>query len=98
MALDEKLGYVMLGYEKAIAALSHLDYKSDTIQILVHLIYQLQCDDVVNNDTPDTRNFFAKKQSEMMLARKNSYINMFGEEDFEYLLNAVICFGKPQKN
>lgn len=45
MTCNEELGYVMLGYEKAIVSLMHLDYKSETIQILIGLIYQLQCDD-----------------------------------------------------
>lgn len=96
MTCNEELGYVMLGYEKAIVSLMHLDYKSETIQILISLIYQLQCDDFDSKsfDHKDVvaRNFFAENHSKAMLNRADDYIEMFGEVEFEYLLHAVTYF------
>ena len=94
MNIEEKLGYVMLGYEKAIAALMDLDHKSETIQKLVNLIYQLQCgDSVVENDTSDTRKYFAENHIQQMSERKNDYLDMFSVEEYEYLLSALYSFG-----
>ena len=94
MVLDEQLGYVMLGYEKSIAALSHLDYKSETIQILVSLIYQLQCDDAdVDLEDSAIRKNFAKEQCNMMLRKSDDYIEIIGEEGFEFILHAITYFG-----
>ena len=87
MTLEEKLGYVMLGYEKAIAALMELDFKSETIQKLVNLIYQLQCDGSADHK------YFAEKQMEMMANREKEYLEMFNAEEYDYLLNAVKFFG-----
>lgn len=97
MGLEEKLGYVMLGYEKASTALIHLDYKSEVIQKLVEQIYQLQCGDpIVQFDNADSRRYFAEKQSEMMTERQEDYHEMFRDEEIAYLLNALNFFGNKQ--
>lgn len=94
MTLEEKLGYVMLGYEKAITNLMHLDYTSETIQVLVHLIYQLQCNITdAKSDTTDQRQCFAKEHVKMMTSRSKDYSEMFRKEEYEYLMNAVKYFG-----
>jgi hypothetical protein len=93
MSLDEKLGYVMLGYEKAITSLKHLHYASDTIQILVTMIYQLQCDVNEDSDTDEQRQYFAEEHIKMMTNRSEDYSEMFLEKDVEYLMNAIRFFG-----
>ena len=91
---DEKLGYVVLGYEKAITNLMHLRYTSETIQILVYLIYEVQCD-MVNEgcDSDELRQYFAEEHIKMMVNRLESYSTMFHKEEVEYLMNAIKFFG-----
>ena len=92
---NETLGYVMFGYEKSIASLMFLDYKSETIQTLVSLIYLLQCSDDGSIDYANTKlkAFFAKKQTAQMMLEKDKYLNMFDVNEYEYLLRAISYFG-----
>ena len=94
MTSQENLGFVMLGYERAIAALNHLDFQSDTIQRLVFLMYQLDCGgDEMSEDTAETRKDFATERIQTMAEHKEQYLDLFGEEAFEYILNAIFYFG-----
>ena len=94
MATAKQLGFVMLGYEKSIAALKHLDFQSGTIQRLVSLMFLLDCDDVeMESDMEELRKDFAINRIKIMANRQEQYFELFSKEEYEFIMNAIFYFG-----
>ena len=92
-----KYSYLLMGYHEAICSLSALDYKSEPIQTLVGLVYDLMYalkTLYVDPDTEFTPSRFAEEHVDMLHLQKNNLLKSYGENDFEFLLNSIKYFGE----
>lgn len=92
-----KYAYLLMGYHNSICSLSSLDYKSETIQILVSLAYDLMYSlklQHVSVDAEYTPELFAEEHCRVLLIKKSELIESYGEGGFEFLLDSIKYFGE----
>ena len=92
-----KYSYLLMGYHEAICRLSTLDYKSEPIQTLVGLIYDLMQELkmlYVDPDTALTPEAFADEHIDLLFWQEEQLLESYGEDSFNFLLNSIIYFGE----
>ena len=96
---EERIKYacLLMGYHNSICSLSSLDYKSETIQVLIGLTYDLMRSlkqKRMSVDAEYSPKLFAKKHCRILLIKKSEFIESYGEDGFEFLVNSIKYFGK----
>lgn len=84
-------------YHQAIIALKELhEYNSETVQTLVALIYlSFGCEQYSQDDSEsiDEIREFADDYTDRLFAQENVFVDMYGQTGFDFLIEAVSCFG-----
>lgn len=95
---EDRIRYagILMGYYDSICSLCSLDYKSETIQTLVGLIYTLIC--ILKYWHLGYEKFtpynFAEEHLEILSAKRNQLIEDHGEEEFDFLVKSIRYFGE----
>ena len=92
-----KYSYLLMGYHEAICSLSALDYKSEPIQTLVGLVYDLMSELktlYVDHNMEFTPELFTEEHIDLLYSQESQLLESYGENDFEFLVNSIKYFGE----
>lgn len=90
---------LLKGYMDSIASLKKFGYDSEVIQTLVGLIYDFFYElkyEFTDYEGEYSCTDFSEEYLELLHSVKNTFLDEHGLNDYQFLINAVKCFGSKK--